>query len=76
MLFITLRSHQKMQKVDARHDPIQSECRDALLLCCRSICCRENRQQNLICGASKSDLQRGMPVPAAGHGHAAPHIRF
>jgi hypothetical protein len=46
-----------MQKVAAQHDPIQSECRDALLLCCRSTCCRENRQQNLICGAAKSDLQ-------------------
>ena len=68
---LTLRSHQKMQKVDARRDPIQSECRDALLLCCRSICCRENGQQNLICGASKSDLRRGMPVPAAGHGRRA-----
>ena len=27
---VTLRSHQKMQKA-AQHDPIQSECRDALL---------------------------------------------
>jgi hypothetical protein len=24
-----------------------------------------------FCGASKSDLQRGMPVPAAGHGRRA-----
>ena len=68
---VTLRSHQKMQKVDARRDPIQSECRDALLLCCRSICCRFDARQNLIWRASKSDLRRGMPVPAAGHGRRA-----
>ena len=63
----TLRSHQKMQKVDARHNPIQSECRDALLLCCRSICCRENRQQNLICIAAH-------PCPLPGTGGGRVHV--
>ena len=64
MLESALRSHQKMQKDAAQHDPIQSECRDALRVCCRTTCCWENRQQNLICGAARFDLQRSTPVPA------------
>ena len=47
-----------MQKDAAQHDPIQSECSDALRVCCRTTCCRENRQQDLICGAARFALQR------------------